>query len=123
MSYEGHCICGRIRVLLEQQPPSSLVCHCHNCSRSGGGSSINYVLHKEEVTIQDPQSSLKVYEDSNTRKFCSNCGSPIMTESPSLPGKVIVKASLFDVISQPDKELFTADRQAWKGAVEGAKQE
>lgn len=27
MSYEGHCICGRIRVLLEQQPPSSLVCH------------------------------------------------------------------------------------------------
>ncbi|QRD90640.1 Mss4-like protein [Aspergillus flavus] len=151
MSYEGHCICGRIRVLLEQQPPSSLVCHCHNCSRSGGGSSINYVLHKEEVTIQDPQSSLKVYEDSNTvsgnhiqRKFCSNCGrlvpcspilylllaqlaenkdSPIMTESPSLPGKAIVKASLFDVISQPDKELFTADRQAWKGAVEGAKQE
>lgn len=46
-----------------------------------------------------------------------------MTESPSLPGKAIVKASLFDVISQPDKELFTADRQAWKGAVEGAKQE
>ncbi|KAE8405465.1 Mss4-like protein [Aspergillus pseudonomiae] len=130
MPYEGHCICGRIRVLLEQQPPSSLVCHCRNCSRSGGGSSINYVLHKEEIAIQDPQSSLKVYVDTNTvsgnhiqRKFCSNCGSPIITETPSFPGKAIVKASLFDVISRPDEEVFTDRRQAWEEPVEGAKQE
>ncbi|GAB1192936.1 hypothetical protein APSETT444_002137 [Aspergillus pseudonomiae] len=113
------------------------------------GSSINYVLHKEEIAIQDPQSSLKVYVDTNTvsgnhiqRKFCSNCGrlvshllcllesqlaehkhSPIITETPSFPGKAIVKASLFDVISRPDEEVFTDRRQAWEEPVEGAKQE
>ncbi|KAE8379750.1 Mss4-like protein [Aspergillus bertholletiae] len=129
MSYQGHCICGRIRVLLQEQPPSSLVCHCRNCSRSGGGSSINYILPMGEVTIQDPHTSLKVYEDANTdsgnhiqRKFCSNCGSPIATETPSFPGMVIVKASLFDVISLPNQEVFTARRQAWKTPIEGAKQ-
>ncbi|GAB1202400.1 hypothetical protein APSETT445_001013 [Aspergillus pseudonomiae] len=76
------------------------------------------------------------------RKFCSNCGrlvshllcllesqlaehkhSPIITETPSFPGKAIVKASLFDVISRPDEEVFTDRRQAWEEPVEGAKQE
>ncbi|KAL5341734.1 hypothetical protein BJX70DRAFT_357781, partial [Aspergillus crustosus] len=37
MPYAGHCICGRIRVSLPKQPPSSLKCHCRNCMRSGGG--------------------------------------------------------------------------------------
>ncbi|OGM49329.1 hypothetical protein ABOM_003554, partial [Aspergillus bombycis] len=123
------------------------------------GSSINYVLRNEEVTIQDPQSSLKVYEDTNTvsgnhiqvrlslptppppqillklrqvgspvppllcLQLAEHKHSPIITETPSFPGKAIVKASLFDVISQPDKEVFTARRQAWEGPVEGAKQE
>ena len=49
--------------------------------------------------------------------------SPIITETPSFPGKAIVKASLFDVISRPDEEVFTDRRQAWEEPVEGAKQE
>ncbi|KAF5860241.1 hypothetical protein ETB97_001830, partial [Aspergillus alliaceus] len=43
-----------------------LVCHCRTCGRSGGGSSINYVLPEADVTFKDPHSSLKAYEDTNT---------------------------------------------------------
>ncbi|KAE8387149.1 hypothetical protein BDV23DRAFT_131228 [Aspergillus alliaceus] len=102
-----------------------LVCHCRNCGRSGGGSSINYVLPEADVTIKDPHSSLKAYEDTNTvsgnriqRKFCSNYGSPGLTGGPSL----IVMASLFDVISRLDIEVFTDQSQKWEGPAEGAKQ-
>ncbi|PYI02736.1 hypothetical protein BO78DRAFT_453304 [Aspergillus sclerotiicarbonarius CBS 121057] len=129
MPYTGHCICKNIQVSLAQQPASSLRCHCRNCARSGGGSSINYVLDESEVTITDHQSVLKTFNDTDTlsgnvvlRQFCSECGSPIATKSPKFPGKSLLKASLFDVIAPPEMEVYTDRRQGWEGAVEGAKQ-
>ncbi|PWY80801.1 hypothetical protein BO94DRAFT_520745 [Aspergillus sclerotioniger CBS 115572] len=129
MSYTGHCICKNIQVSLAQQPASSLRCHCRNCARSGGGSSLNYVLDSDEVTLSDPHSLLKSFDDTDTlsgnvvlRQFCSQCGSPFATKSPQFPGKTHLKASLFDVIARPEMEVFTDRRQGWVGEVEGARQ-
>ncbi|KAL4868121.1 hypothetical protein BDV12DRAFT_197517 [Aspergillus spectabilis] len=129
MPYIGHCICGKIRVSLPKQPPNSLKCHCRNCARSGGGASINYVFDEKDVSIEDPDSLLRGFEDTDTlsgntviRHFCSQCGSPVETRSPKFPGKSLIKASLFDEISPPDMEVFTDRRQQWERAVEGAKQ-
>ncbi|KAL4738449.1 Mss4-like protein [Aspergillus similis] len=128
MSYRGHCICGSIQVSLKEQPPNSLRCHCRNCARSGGGSSINYLVDEPEFAVEDT-SSLKTFEDTHSasgnvvaRQFCGNCGSPVVTRSPKYPGKAIVKASLFDVISPPIMEVFTDRRQEWEKPVEGANQ-
>ncbi|OOF90618.1 hypothetical protein ASPCADRAFT_211927 [Aspergillus carbonarius ITEM 5010] len=129
MPYTGHCICKTIQVSLSHQPSSSLRCHCRNCARSGGGSSINYVLDSDDVILTDPHSLLKSFDDTDTlsgnvvlRQFCSQCGSPIATKSPQFPGKTLLKASLFDVMAKPEMEVFTDRRQKWEGAVEGAKQ-
>ncbi|KAL4892651.1 hypothetical protein BDV59DRAFT_179393, partial [Aspergillus ambiguus] len=65
MPYEGQCICGNVRLILPQQPPSSLRCHCRNCSRSGG-SSINFVIDDADVVIKDPQCFIKRFEDAQT---------------------------------------------------------
>ncbi|RDW93366.1 GFA family protein [Aspergillus mulundensis] len=128
MSYKGHCICGSIQVSLKEQPPNSLRCYCRNCARSGGGSSINYVVDEPEFKL-DGTSSLKSFEDSQTlsgntivRQFCGSCGSPVATKSPKFPGKALVKASLFDAISPPKAEVFTDRRQEWQRPVEGAEQ-
>ncbi|KAL4911476.1 hypothetical protein BDW74DRAFT_172935 [Aspergillus multicolor] len=128
MSYKGCCICGSIQVSLKEQPPNSLRCYCRNCARSGGGSSINYVVDEPEFSLQDT-GSLKSFEDSQTlsgntilRQFCGNCGSPVATKSPKFPGKALVKASLFDTISPPKAEVFTDRRQEWQRPVEGAEQ-
>ncbi|RAH80147.1 hypothetical protein BO86DRAFT_316778 [Aspergillus japonicus CBS 114.51] len=123
MPYDGHCMCGRIQVSLQQQP-------------SHLGSSINYVLGDSDVTIKDSRLSLKSYGDYHTqsgnivlRQFCSECGrqvfacSPISTKSPDFPGKTLLKASLFDEISRPSQEVFTSRRQTWEPAIEGAKQD
>ena len=53
-----------------------------NCRRAGSSvGSIVYVFEKADVTIDDPNSSLKSYKDSDTksgntitRQFCANCG-------------------------------------------------
>ncbi|KAL4805392.1 Mss4-like protein [Aspergillus unguis] len=128
-TYRGHCMCGGVQVSLKQQPPNSLRCFCGNCARSGGGSSINYLIDEAEVTVNETD-CLKVYEDTQTasgnpiqRRFCGKCGSPVATMSPKFPGKAIVKASLFDSISPPNLELFTDRRQAWQRPEEGATQQ
>ncbi|KAE8154214.1 Mss4-like protein [Aspergillus avenaceus] len=129
MVYEGQCNCGGIRVQVAQRPGASLVCHCRNCGRSGGGASINYVLDEQEVVVVDDGARLKSFEDTNTksgnriqRKFCSICGSSILTESPKFPGKALVKASLFDDVAAPDLEVFSDSRQTWRSPVTGARQ-
>ncbi|KAL4790595.1 Mss4-like protein [Aspergillus venezuelensis] len=128
-SYQGHCICGSIKLSLKEQPVNSLRCYCANCARSGGGSSINYVVDEPECTIEDTKSSLKTFQDSETnsgntveRQFCGNCGSPVVTRSPKFPGKALIKASLFNTIAPPSMEVFTARREKWQPAVEGAQQ-
>ncbi|BCR92252.1 GFA family protein [Aspergillus chevalieri] len=128
MPYQGHCMCHNIQVTLEERPENTLRCHCRNCARSGGGSSLNYTVDEPDVTIDDPQSFLKDYEDNETtsgncalRQFCSNCGSPIVARS-RFPGKTLVKASLFDEISRPVIEAYTDRKQKWLEAVEGAEQ-
>ncbi|KAL4935182.1 hypothetical protein BDV06DRAFT_217604 [Aspergillus oleicola] len=128
-SYQGHCICGNIKLSLKEQPPNSLRCYCGNCARSGGGSSINYVVDEPECAIEDANASLKTFHDTLTasgntveRQFCVNCGSPVVTRSPKYPGKALIKASLFDTIAPPSMEVFTARRDKWQPPVEGAKQ-
>ncbi|KAI1342981.1 Mss4-like protein [Xylariaceae sp. FL0016] len=130
MPYQGHCNCGSIQITLEKQPAESIVCHCHNCRRAGGAFSVNYVVNNEDIQLSDERSSLKMYSDSNTtsgttitRKFCGNCGSPVLTVTPSLEGKAFLKASLFDEISHPSAELFAKSKEGWVQQVEGAKQQ
>ncbi|KAH7131018.1 Mss4-like protein [Dactylonectria macrodidyma] len=106
---------------------NSLTVCSRNCKRAGGGYSVNYVVDEADISIQDARGTLKTYIDSNTesgntieRMFCGDCGSPVFTKSPRFPGKGFLKASLFDEISAPAMEVFTAKRQSWQPAIEGA---
>ncbi|BCS28264.1 GFA family protein [Aspergillus puulaauensis] len=127
-AYQGHCICGSVEVSLKQEPPNSVICHCGHCARSGGGASINYLVDESDLTV-DKDNTLKEFEDTKTvsgnhivRKFCGACGSPVFTRSPSYPGKLFLKATLFDHISTPAMEVFTDRRQAWRQPIEGVPQ-
>ncbi|KAJ5966855.1 hypothetical protein N7501_003103, partial [Penicillium viridicatum] len=121
MSYQGHCNCESIRITLPRQPPSSTVCHCDCCKRAGGGAlSVNYFVNEDELTVNDPNATLKMYEDKKSvsgnavkRYFCSSCGSPVYTKTPKAPGKVFLKAPLFDTASPPAAEVFINKQYQW----------
>ncbi|KAJ5640786.1 hypothetical protein N7528_000411 [Penicillium herquei] len=75
--------------------------------------SINYLMSELDVDLQDPNGAMKIFEDPNTasgnvieRHFCSVCGSAIFSKTPRAPGKVFLKATLFDKISPMEKEVF-----------------
>ncbi|KAJ5085218.1 hypothetical protein N7532_009989 [Penicillium argentinense] len=103
-----------VRITLPQQPENSIVCHCDNCKKVGGAFSINYFIPEDNMTIEDPSKTLKIYEDPNTatgnRNFCSNCGSAIFTKTPKAPGKVFLKATLFPTVAPKGGEVFAESK-------------
>ncbi|KAF2438978.1 hypothetical protein P171DRAFT_422488 [Karstenula rhodostoma CBS 690.94] len=121
MPTTGRCNCSSITVTLEQLPPKSVLCYCANCKRSGSGPcSIVYMLDRSAVSINDPKSTLKTYDDNDTksgntvhRSFCSNCGTPIYSSmAPDAP-QLIVKGGLFDEYPEPNYESFPEARPVW----------
>ncbi|KAF9878721.1 glutathione-dependent formaldehyde-activating enzyme [Colletotrichum karsti] len=112
--FTGHCNCGGVKVTLKEKPDQVLVCHCANCKRAGGPFSMNFFVEDGEMELEDSQKTLSEYLDHNTdsgnivhRFFCKNCGSPVKTTSPAVPGKAFLKASLFDDIPTKKHEVYT----------------
>ncbi|PYH77473.1 hypothetical protein BO82DRAFT_406226 [Aspergillus uvarum CBS 121591] len=94
---------------------------------------MNYVLNDSGITIKGSGLSLKSYGDYHTqsgnvvlRQLANVEGKfsrPVLTKSPDFLGKTLLKASLWDNISRPSQEVFTARRQSWEPAIEMAKQD
>ncbi|CAI7661480.1 unnamed protein product [Penicillium bialowiezense] len=68
--------------------------------------SLNYFVDEESMTVEDANSTLKVYEDKK-----STSGNIVKT--PKAPGKVFLKAALFDKISHPSTEVFANKQLEW----------
>lgn len=55
-------------------------------------------------------------EKPRVREFCENCGTHILTKSPSRPGAVVLKVGTLDdptIFQKPDMAIFTIDKQAF----------
>ena len=98
---------------------AAAVCHCKNCQRqSGGAFSVNLIVEEarlgivgELATFEDlGESGNKVY-----RRFCSTCGSPILSVLGGMPGVVALKAGTLDDVSgiQPSLQVWCDSKQNW----------
>ncbi|KAI3532276.1 hypothetical protein CPAR01_02107 [Colletotrichum paranaense] len=118
--YQGHCNCGSVKVTVNKKPDNIVICHCSNCKRAGGPFSMNLFVDDGEWEIDDSQNTLKEYQDSNTdsgntiqRCFCGKCGSPVKTTTKAIPGKALIKASLFDDIPTEKREVYGQKAINW----------
>jgi len=121
MARTGSCLCGNITYEIEGDLLATAVCHCEHCQRqSGGAFSTNLVVRGEQLTVSG---ELKVYEDRGRtgdavyvlRKFCPNCGSPIVSELMEPAGILAVKVGTLDDRSevQPQIQVWCDDKQPW----------
>lgn len=122
MSLTGHCLCGAITWELTGDLIATAVCHCDHCQRqSGGAFSVNLIGHVSQLNVDG---ELKVYGDpgddeSGTvhveRRFCGNCGSPIVSELMGANGVIALKAGTLDDKSQiaPTVEAWCEHKQPW----------
>ena len=76
-SPKGECLCGRIKVKLNDIKPEIGVCHCKMC-RQWAGNSYMSIEADQRVDIEGEE-HLQVFESSEwaERGFCQSCGTHI----------------------------------------------
>jgi hypothetical protein len=119
MKIEGGCLCGKVRYSADTEPAFVGVCHCKNCQKQAGTAfSIVVAIPKPALSMQG---TLKTFNDRGEsgkavyRRFCPECGSPILSEADALPGTAIIKAGTLDDTSwlKPGMEIFCDSAQPW----------
>jgi hypothetical protein len=96
----GGCLCGRVRYSAEAEPLLTLICHCTHCQKqSGAAFSVNVVVPRAALSIEGEP---KTFEDRGAsgrpvhRRFCPDCGSPVVSELDARPGVAFIKAGTLD---------------------------
>ena len=117
---EGGCLCGAVRYTCEADPVMTAICQCTHCQRqSGGAFSINVAIPKGSLRYLGDTPA--TYEDTGSsgmpvhRRFCSKCGSPIVSEVEATPGLDWLKAGTLDDRSwlQPQVGIWCSSAQPW----------
>ena len=121
--FEGGCRCGKVRYECTSAPMVSLHCHCRDCQyASGGAFSTIVVVATNALEMKGELSGFTVTADSGnqlTRKFCPNCGTPILSELHSQPNLMVLKAGTLDDPSwlKPSFSIWTASGQPWSEEI------
>ncbi len=123
---DGRCLCGAITYSSPAEPAFTAVCHCKDCQRhTGTAFSVVVGVPLDQLTLEGETlgTFTTVGEDHGLpvhRRFCSACGSPILSESEKLPGIAMLKAGTLDDTSwlEPQLEVWGSSAQPWVAPVE-----
>jgi hypothetical protein len=109
----GGCLCGSVRYQSEAEPVLTAACHCHHCQKQTSSAfSIFIVLPKESLRIEGE--ALAAFEDVGDsglpvfRKFCTKCGSAIVSEVVATPDVEWLNAGTLD-----DPSWFRPQMNIW----------
>lgn len=117
----GQCLCGDISYEFDGDLIATAVCHCDHCQRqSGGAYSVNLIMQVDQVKVSGP---IKTFEDRGEnndavyvyRRFCGNCGSPILSELVEPAGLIALKAGTLNdkSVVKPQVQAWCVDKQPW----------
>ena len=126
MKIEGGCYCGKVRFEAEGDPVFKGQCHCRECQYISGGHP-NAVMGMPEGTFRYTTEAAREFRRSDldnpvTREFCGDCGTPILSRAPSVPGLVLLKVGSFDdpaLYGGPDMVIYTCDAQSFHQMPDG----
>jgi hypothetical protein len=115
----GGCSCGQLRYSGNAEPVFTGVCHCKNCQKeSGTAFNVVVAVPTASLSITGPAKTYAAKGDTgneNNRKFCSNCGSTILSEPALMAGVAIVRAGTLDDPSwlKPSMEIYCDSAHPW----------
>jgi hypothetical protein len=118
MKLEGGCYCKSIRYEVEGTPIFKGQCHCRECQYCSGGSP-NVTMAMPEAGFRYTKGAPKAFRRKDldkpvTREFCGECGTPLLSRTPAMPGTVLLKVGSLDDPKQfggPQVAIFLCDKQ------------
>ena len=118
---DGHCLCGSVSYSADEEPVMTVACHCEHCQRQTG-TAFSIIVGVPETALKfASDDTLKTYKDKGEsgnsvyRRFCSNCGSPIVTSVETVPGVAWIKAGTLNDKSwlHPVSHIWCDSAQSW----------
>ena len=92
VTYEGGCLCGRVKLQVVGPPIAAGLCHCDSC-RTWHSAPINAwtAWMGDAVTVTQGDDMIQEYDTgTSARRWCKQCGSALMNRKPD--GIMIVYA-------------------------------
>jgi len=120
IAFSGGCACGTVRYECTVEPLVSWTCHCRDCQRASGSAfcPLLYVPQaaltstgaSKEYTITAPSGRTV------SRRFCTECGSPVFLQAGVWPSIIGVWAGSLDDPSwyRPQAAIWAASAQPWE---------
>jgi hypothetical protein len=115
----GGCLCGAVRYLIDAEPTLQLLCNCVDCQKHTGTAFVSgLAVPSEAVSITGVMSTFTMpggqSGEAMHRRFCTNCGSPILIEKDGT-GRRLIMAGTLDDKSQfkPTISFFCEQAPSW----------
>ncbi|MFZ1107042.1 MAG: GFA family protein [Rhodomicrobium sp.] len=117
MSVKGSCLCGAVKYEIDGLDSSIRHCHCRTC-RKAQGAAFNTAAQVARGRFRwiEGEDKLTSYESSpgKFRRFCSICGSPIVSEHPGLPHVTVRIATLDEHPgARPAERIWLSHAAPW----------
>ena len=117
----GKCLCGSIQYASDAEPVFTIVCHCNDCQRQTGTAFSMTVGVPKQALVFKNEDRLKEYVGEAAtgkkvqRKFCEDCGSPIISEIEVMPDLYMVKAGTLNDKSwlKPTHQFWCSSKHPW----------
>ena len=124
----GSCLCGSVRYSSSAEPVMTAVCHCENCQKQTGTAfSIIVGVPEDSISFESADSLHEYLDRGDTgqtvhRRFCQNCGSPVLSIVESVPGLGFIKAGTLEDRSwlEPTMHIWCETAQPWVRIPEDA---
>lgn len=116
----GGCLCGAVRYSSEAEPALVAVCHCADCQKQTS-SAFSILVAVPKGTLRLEGRELAVFEGVGEtgqpvfRRFCPQCGSPVVSHVAAAPELEWIKAGTLDDPSwfEPQMHIWCASAQPW----------
>jgi hypothetical protein len=116
--YRGSCLCGAVTFQVEGELGDAYYCHCSRCRKASGSAfASNARIAPEQFKLLTGHDVLRSYYNQATgltRKFCGECGSPIVSERTE-PRMLAIRLGTLDtsIGKGPQGHIFVGSKANW----------
>jgi hypothetical protein len=118
---DGHCLCGKVTYQCDGEPVATLICHCTDCQHQSGSPFSTVVgvpadsFHIDGDALSSFTTIGEDTEQAVHRKFCSACGSTILSVAEATPDMVWIKVGTLDDYSwlEPEMEIWARSKHPY----------
>lgn len=126
-TYEGSCLCGKVRYRFAGPPGKMTHCHCTDCRKhTGSAFETSIEVQRPRFSLLSGEAELITHraESGTKRSFCRVCGSSLFSFGAEDPGFIYISAGTLDtrLEKKPDYHIFVRSRVPWLDIEDGLPQ-